>query len=579
MPPKPNKEAAEVGNQLDENFGDEKPSERDIIKQGRSRLLTWERLRIQNEAKVFWDVYYNEKDQQEGTNNEDPKKKATQDAHIFWKVESDLKQKIDTDKIKKEANIFWDVYFELKDKEDAEDKVDTKPKTKVTPVEKAIDGVKSAEKIPKEKEGWFSALISMLTPFIAGAIAAIAPLILKIAAIAAAIGTAVGFILNLIPRLQNLNEKFKELKEGAEETKRINREVEATYEKKAKEMAAQGRAEEAVLTRLEKAENRIQSDRSEKVIEETTPGVGTFARKYFKLIGGPAGLLLDAVVEGNIKSNVRQFEAMEKKLLKPVQKAIAELEASSGLTDIRRQMQKEAGADPKAAQPQTPEWAAREKELIAKKEAREKVLFMKQMEAIAYFKKVDLTPEMQQAAYEGHLKQRAIDQKKAIEKAEKAYQNYLIVREKMEAKALKSKSPDGQPSVMKDSSGSHYGTGVAADFAWRPGMPPLRFSSQDDILGFKQGGPVSDFLRGGAAIGGFQLRAINRSNDYLKTLVDLTRGLLAKSGGGGSTNIVSVPAPGSSAGKDMPLSNPGVGIDSRGDFHNSTYSLNVPQVV
>ena len=140
------------------------------------------------------------------------------------------------------------------------------------------------------------------------------------------------------------------------------------------------------------------------------------------------------------------------------------------------------------------------------------------------------------------------------------------------------------------------------DFVSRPGMPAISFNSKDDILGFKEGGPVSRLLglRGQPAkpsdqttsnlfqfsktdpneFGKFQLSEIKLSNLYLKQLVELTVKMLQKGSAEGGTNLVGMPPqqlpPDNSMTGDM--SGPSF-TDSRSDFYESAYSMHTPRVL
>jgi len=141
------------------------------------------------------------------------------------------------------------------------------------------------------------------------------------------------------------------------------------------------------------------------------------------------------------------------------------------------------------------------------------------------------------------------------------------------------------------------------DFVSRPGMPAISFSSEDDILGFKQGGPVSSLLKLRGALSGpgsratanlfqfsktdpnvpidkFQLSEIKLSNFYLKQLVELTVKMLQKGSAEGGTNLVGMPPqqlpPDNSMTGDM--SGPSF-TDSRSDFYESAYSMHTPGVL
>jgi hypothetical protein len=118
-------------------------------------------------------------------------------------------------------------------------------------------------------------------------------------------------------------------------------------------------------------------------------------------------------------------------------------------------------------------------------------------------------------------------------------------------------------------------------------MPDIPFDSKDDILGFKQGGPVSALLKQATTdvkilpnsdkFGKFQLDAISLSNAYLKTLVELTAKMLQKGSAGGvaqSTPPTPVVPSDSIQGN---MGGPSYS-DSRSDFYGSAYSMHTPSV-
>lgn len=590
MPPKPNKDADKVEALLDDNFSDEKPRGRDIIggdedkKTGRSRLYTWEQLRLKNESKIFWDVYYKEKEA-ESEGKEDPKKKATADAKIFWDVEKDAKTKLDRDKAKREAKIFWEVYYDLKKKK--EPKIDTKPKTKITPVKQAITGVKDVEKKEKEEEGWFMSLLSMLTPFITGAIATIAPLLLKFAALATAIGLAIPAIWKLI----DAKKEYKEAIDSYAEHARISV---ANSKRQIKIMEDQ-RQREAELAKLAEGEKKDEHTRisalaaltakirateleerqkweKEHGPETWSPGARTigavlgagFSDLVSRVgIGEHSGKSISDIQQDVADAYEHEAEVTRKRSEDAAESRNAEMQA---LVDrIKGPFLREGALAQKFGTKEDQEYQEHEmpKKRLAELRALEKEALKEKFLKTSQFNILGTSIGATEEIFEKWLQDKKEDSVRAAKEAEALVKG-------VEAKDNK-----------KEKINAGHGMGRQfRDFVSRPGMPPVNFSSHDDILGFKQGGPVSDFLRGGVALGGFQLRAINRSNDHLKTLVDLTRGLLAKRSGGGSNSVVSVPMPGrSSSGGDTTFSEAGGNPDSRADAYNAPYSLNVPPVL
>jgi len=630
VPPKPNKDAAKVEEKLDKSFGKEKRG-RDIIKQGRARLYPWEILRLKNESKIFWDVYYKEK-AASGPKKQDPKKKAAQEAKIFLDVQSKALHKLDKDKAKQEAKVFWEVYYELKKKK--EPKIDKKPKTKITPAKKAIAGATDTKKVPKKK-GWFMQLIAMLRPFITSLITAFGPFILKIAAIALAIGVAIDRIRALIPIAKDAHQNITDANELAKDnraaTERLNKKDRDELAKKRKE-AEKLEGEEKARAERKLAAEEIQQKLTEnkrksedRALEKLIPGHGA---GILETLGATVNIFkniktkspmesIDEVTEmGNAIRNSRMLT--ERRIGRDAGDPLREVMARINRVDTRTDEElmelygpggKFGGGEgtPGGIEAFRNLWEEHIKkkfmkgfgsryvdqpfiygDSIAAEEARNLAFAKGSKTRVTRRKAItgsdrnafggDIRVEMKaEEAYNKFIKDRAADRAKAM------LEYKGIIKEFDKKSDRRFNRPTGSGGVGGWGPASAWNAGIGRennDFVLRPGMPPVSFNSQDTLFGFKAGGPISDFLRAGSAFAGYQLGAINRSNEYLKTLVDLTRGLLAKSGGGGSTNIVPVPMPGSSSrGGDVAISNPGVGRDSRGDAHDAPYSLNVPPVL
>ena len=96
----------------------------------------------------------------------------------------------------------------------------------------------------------------------------------------------------------------------------------------------------------------------------------------------------------------------------------------------------------------------------------------------------------------------------------------------------------------------------------------MPFSSQDEVMGMKPGGAISQFLRDTGM--SKEIASLQKTtNNYLAQLVQLTKALVQKPGGGGS--IPNVPLPRSNE-MQGDLSGP-IFSDNRADFTNSTYHM------
>ena len=96
----------------------------------------------------------------------------------------------------------------------------------------------------------------------------------------------------------------------------------------------------------------------------------------------------------------------------------------------------------------------------------------------------------------------------------------------------------------------------------------MPFSSQDEVMGMKPGGAISQFLRDTGA--SKEIASLQKTtNNYLSQLVQLTKALVQKPSGGGSIPNVPLPRNNELQGD---LSGP-VFSDNRADFANSTYHM------
>ena len=588
---------SEVKTKLDVLTAGESPQDKKIIGQtGKGKDVRpiptpSERRRLEFESNLFWEVYFKKKDRKSGKGKENKKESAADSAKSFASEISDLaKGPVDKKTVVEEATIFWEVYYDVKKK--LEPPKDVKGKTKITPAKKAVSTVKGIkEKVPKKK-GWFASLIEMLEPFIAGALIAIAPLILKFAAIGTAIASAILFIKNLIPKIGEMDQAFEDLREGAKETDEAFEKLAKKYDERSGEAEEDPeRKREATALKLEKQIDQIRQEGYKKGRDETMVGwgdaVGMYSEFVFKNMIPGFGKSLERIDkersderEEIIRKYKDEAEAKAKPLLDMLDKIGGRVQAGDKGYGV-------AMGD-KATPKQIEEWEKAKAEKLEKSRAE----FFKKMEIAFRLRGETVTPEQQQKVWESWQKNVEANRKKALAEAEKMITGLEAkAKEKAEKEAAKKKAAAHIPSGGMGYYGAAHGY---MDFVSRPGLPAIPFSSQDDILGFKQGGPVSDllssvrqgttvnnFIGGDSTIGKFQLSEIRVSNMHLETLVKLTKGILARSGGDGGAPQMVTPGPMQlppDSGVQGDMNGP-VMTASSADYYNSEYSMHTPPVL
>ena len=461
---------------------------------------------------------------------------------------------INKNKVEAEASLFWHVYYKIKDRK--EKKKDTAGKTKLTPVKAAIEKVRG-EKEPKPKKegkgfiGWlmglFAPFASLLAPLLAGAgggflallgaglttlIGAIAPLIIAGAGIFALVA-AVAFAVNAIGKAwkgwKDMRQAQKDAKKAEEDTQIESKSLSDSMSKQSKKALDSGDKDAARMQEL-------------------------MARQ---VEGSQASMDATAKVKGGWIDQMNESASETAEIEKIRETWMVESEANSAeMKEIRERRAKQNAALEAAGKTILPDmgsygnndsfWLAGHRN-----------------------KGVGI--------YSEDKAKRAHAEKMREEKGlPKIKVDYYGPRDASKEKAAPKKKPK-----------SRMYRGIRRDFISRPGMEAISFDSKDDILGFKQGGPVSNLLKQVTTssitspdkFGKFQLDAIHISNTYLKQLVELTAKMLQKgpSGGGKSPGIVpaSPLPPDNSIQGDM--SGPGY-TDSRSDFYGSAYSMHTPSV-
>jgi hypothetical protein len=585
-----------------------------------------EKRRLENEAHLLWDVYFTRSSKRE-ERAEARREKTVADADkksqkerlqdrvaankrdaIFADKKGNKKDGIKgvtgevTDKVKKsgldinknkvaaEASIFWQVYYTIKKRK--EPKKDTKGITKITPAKKAISEVKGKE-LPKKK-GWFASLIDMIKPFVSSFLLAAAPVILKFVAIAAAIGGAIVAFLNLGPKIKDLWNRFWDLEKGTKETD----EAFAALAKKTRERAGEAaedprREAEAARLGLTEQITALEYAAKKKADEEIGGVVYQTAGNFFSVLGTGAKDLLSRVGigehSGKSVADVQRDQDRERAKIRARIMKEANIEINK-LKDKRDAIERAYGPEALGhgvamGEEITDKRAAAHAKMIAAKEAAERRAFFAS-EQVHYITGEQRSKKELEEMWANKLKQDKEIQEKAIADANKITAEYRKKKDKKEEEEKKKKESRGSGAGSSAYGAYMGGHGMYRDFVSRPGMPPVSFSSKDDILGFKQGGPVSNLLKhqadtvtGSDKFGKFQLSEIKRSNAYLKQLVELTAKILQKgpSGGGGNPGFVP-PAPlPPNNGIQGDMSGPTY-ADSRSDFYSSAYSIHTPSV-
>ena len=570
------KDVAEAQQRLKEMAADDSGGKKIIGKDDVRPIPTVnERKRLNFESTLFWDVYFKRK----GTRDERAKRAASTDSKKKSSVAGDAAKTaklstVDQKRVVKEATIFWEVYYKVKKKLDPPK--DTKGKTKVTPAKKAVEGVKKVglDKVPKKK-GWFSSLIDMILPFVTSAIIAITPLILKFAAIVAAIAAAILAIKNIVPKIGEMNQAFKDLRKGAKETDEAFRKLAKKYDDRAGEAKEDpDRKREATALKLQKQIDLIRQEGFKKGRDETMPGWGKTIGLYFgTLFRGYSKTKDEYLAEKDAQRDaiIRKYKDEAEAKAKPLLDMLDKIGGGAPQPG-------EKGFGVAMGDKATPEQIAKWQKIEAEKLEKSRAEYFKKMEALAYLTKQTFTPEQQQKAWEAEIKRLQKDKEQALAEADTLISSLEKSAKKKEE--TKKKTSRGRRRGRGSSAYGSYGNNPMQDFVSRPGMPAIPFSSQDDILGFKQGGPVSDLLGSGADIGKFQLSEIRISNMHLKTLVDLTRGLLAKDTAGGGNTVMNAPP------QPLPHDNSIQGdmsgptySSTSSDWYNSEYNMHTPGIL
>ena len=515
-----------------------------------------ERKRLAFESSLFWDVYFKKAQREKGKLDKDKDKDEDKDKKgkdkgkesVSTEIVEAIEKlgKLDKSRVTTEATIFWDVYYKVKKQKDKPK--DTKGKTKISPAKKAADKVCDCkglgEKKPKKEGkgfiGWlmdlFAPFAAVLAPLLGGGLlaglgaafgtlmAAIGPLIVAGAGIFALVA-AVGFAAVQIGKAWK---GWKEMRQAQAEAKKAEEDTKrvrgAETDIRKERKAGAEKAGDKDIAKIAELEILMQQNRA-------------YTEKKRKEIE-KWGLWGD---------DEERLEALEESHLVKQEKIHEELKA------LRRKRAMQNAALRKAGKEELPT-----------------------EESYASNDKLWLQFHRNQGVgiYHEDPVKRAHAEKMREEKGlPKIKVKYYGPRDPM-------KEMNTDSLVKKRGRGRR-------DFVSRPGMPDIPFDSKDDILGFKQGGPVSALLKQATTdvkilpnsdkFGKFQLDAISLSNAYLKTLVELTAKMLQKGSAGGvaqSTPPTPVVPSDSIQGN---MGGPSYS-DSRSDFYGSAYSMHTPSV-
>ena len=514
-----------------------------------------ERKRLAFESSLFWDVYFKKVKREKGKLDKEAKGKEKGSTDGKKGVGSDIKErarlaKVDKSRVTTEATIFWDVYYKVKKQKDPPK--DTKPKTKISPAKKAVDKVCDCEglteKPKKEGKGFIGWLMGLFAPFAAvlapllsggllaalgGAfttlMAAIGPLIVAgagIFALVAAVGFAAVQIGKAWKGWKDMRQAQAEAKKAEEDTKIESKALEDVKMKSAKKAMDAG----------DKDAGRFQE-----LMAQQVKGAREVNKAVEDIKGGWGDQLVETDWEEKEMKRLREEHAKRSEAI------------SKEMSEIRKRRANQNASLKAAGKKQLPDMGS---------------YHSSDAFWLAGHRNKGVGIYHKDPAKRAHAEK--MREEKGLPKIKVEYYG--------------PRDPKKEPGYRPP--GNQRGRG-RRDFVSRPGMPDIPFDSKDDILGFKQGGPVSNLLKQATTdvkilsnsdkFGKFQLDAISLSNAYLKTLVELTAKMLQKGSAGGvaqSTPPTPVVPSDSIQGN---MGGPSYS-DSRSDFYGSAYSMHTPSV-
>ena len=743
MPPKSNP-IAQIAESLDKNFAGEGQTGEKVIKPGKAVLLSWEKRRLENEAAVFWSVYFKDAPKKAKDDKKGDKKEAKQGitARPTSKIKKVLgvfkegdkkeakqgitaratskvkKARIDTKRVTAEALIFWNVYFKLKDKRAK----DTKGKTKITPAKKAIAKTKKEKEGKKgDEQGFFGRLVeNFLTGITAGLSAAITTLIggWLMRTLVPRLGAALMFalrgagVVGLLITIAALAKKGWDMwsthKDETNKWAKRGRERQAWQDEQARLRKQADDKEGMEETDPHRYEQRREADR----LVQESGDINEAIRKHtesnwdiWKELGGTTEVrdrgVMDKLLSPEMAeswsrrhgSDLSEGLYVEEGGAVPYKVGAAEVHERRRMqfreSDLVREELALATEESHQKRMRTPEYAKEyapggELEHIISDNAERTKLWQKMLDAIEAgnekdeeFYKEELKNEKEartgERSMEDQIAQKIEEAKTstgvfakenqpgilelgraAFDYSQDFWRNYeenaaRIMKKyggvRRQAGLAEERGQKPQSEMLPTEGFYKYGTDEwmspeldaegkptkkrpqikYADFVQRPGMPPVSFSSTDDILGFNQGGPVANLFKsmksrqvmadptsGPVAnlfksmksrqaladptsglfqvkfskttspgdFGKFQLSEIKLSNFYLQQLVELTVKMLQKdpAGGSGPVHIPPRPIPRDNEGIQGDMSGPSF-TDSRSDFYGSAYSIHTPGVM